>query len=379
MREHVPQNDRLLIIDDEPANVAVIESILRKNGFSNYTSTTNPYQALQLFSEFQPDLLILDLMMPGMDGFQVMDALKSMIRPGSYFPILVLTADAMRETKRRALSSGATDFLTKPVDAVEVVLRIKILLETRWLHEQMRDQNKILEEMVQEKTAELEEARIEILERLALAAEFRDDNTQQHTQRVGEMAGLLARSVGWNDKDVELIRRAATLHDIGKINISDLILLKPAKLSPDEYATMQEHVKVGAEILSGSHVKLLQMAEEIAGSHHERWDGTGYPNGLAGEAIPMSGRILAIADVYDALTHDRPYKEAWTREDALTEIKAQAGKQFDPNLVDVFVDVIAQLAATEEVPDSPSDAAPDVVVQAQEEAVEPTKTISIEL
>lgn len=360
MMEHVPQNDRLLIIDDEPANVAVIESILRKNGFANYTSTTNPYQALQLFSEYKPDLLILDLMMPGMDGFQVMDALKSMIRPQSYFPILVLTADAMRETKRRALASGATDFLTKPVDAVEVILRIKTLLQTRWLHEQLRNQNAILEEKVAQRTAELEEARIEILERLALAAEFRDDATQQHTVRVGEMAGILARALGWKDKDVELIRRAATLHDIGKVHISDLILLKPASLSPDEFSTMQEHVQVGAEILSGSHVKLLQMAEEIALSHHERWDGTGYPNGLSGEDIPLSGRILSIVDTYDALTHDRPYKEAWSREAALEEIKAQAGKQFDPALVEVFVDVVSQISMTEEQPEQKT-SAPEVV------------------
>ena len=347
MREHIPQNDRLLIIDDEPANVAVIESILRKNGFSNYTSTTNPYQALQLFSELQPDLLILDLMMPGMDGFQVMESLKSLIRPNTYFPILVLTADAMRDTKRRALGSGATDFLTKPVDAVEVILRIKTLLQTRWLHEQLREQNKILEEMVMQRTAELEEARVEILERLALASEFRDDETRQHTQRVGEMAGLLARAIGWNDKDVELIRRAATLHDIGKIHISDLILQKPAKLTDEEFAMMQEHVKVGAEILSGTHVKLLEMAEEIARSHHERWDGSGYPNGLAGEEIPLSGRILSIVDVYDALTHDRPYKEAWTTEAAIAEIKEQAGKQFDPELVDAFIDLIGQVSMTE--------------------------------
>lgn len=348
--EHIPQNDHILIVDDEPANIAVIEAILRKNGFSNYTSTTDPRKTLELIEQINPDLLILDLMMPHMDGFEVMAAVESAIPEGAYFPILVMTADATKDTKRRALASGATDFLTKPVDAVEAILRVKILLQTRWLQCQLADQNARLEEQVRIRTAELEDARIEILERLSLVAEFRDDSTNQHTERVGELAGLLARTMGQSDDEVQLIRRAAPLHDIGKVYVADGILLKPERLSVDEMSTMQAHAAVGARILSGSSVPLLQLAEEIAISHHEWWDGTGYPNKLQGEDIPLSGRILAVVDTFDALTHARPYKQAWTFEAAIEEIKAQSGNHFDPQVVKAFVDVMDQMTATQTYP-----------------------------
>jgi putative two-component system response regulator len=348
--EHIPQNDHILIVDDEPANVAVIEAILRKNGFSNYTSTTDPRQTMNLIEEIRPDLLILDLMMPHMDGFEVMAAIEEKLPTSSYFPILVMTADATKETKRRSLASGATDFLTKPVDAIEAILRIKILLQTRWLHRQMSTQNQDLEATVRKRTAELEAARIEILERLSLVAEFRDDTTNEHTERVGELAGLLARAMGKSDDEVQLMRRAAPLHDIGKVYVADGILLKPDRLSEDEFSTMKAHTEVGAKILSGSQVPLLKLAEEIAISHHEKWDGSGYPNGLQGHEIPLSGRILAVVDTFDALTHARPYKQAWTFEAAITEIKEQSGKQFDPEVVDAFVTVMDQMTATQTYP-----------------------------
>jgi putative two-component system response regulator len=371
--EHIPQNDHILIVDDEPANVAVIEAILRKNGFSNYTSTTDPRQTLQLIEQIDPDLLILDLMMPHMDGFEVMAAVEAVTPDSTYFPILVMTADATKETKRRALASGATDFLTKPVDAIEAILRVKILLQTRWLQRQITDQNVSLEETVRKRTVELEAARIEILERLSLVAEFRDDTTNEHTERVGEMAGLLARALGQSDEEVQLIRRAAPLHDIGKVYVADGILLKPERLSEEEFSTMKMHTEVGARILSGSQVPLLQLAEEIAISHHERWDGTGYPNGLKEDEIPLSGRILAVVDTFDALTHSRPYKQAWAFEDAFAEIKAQAGKHFDPDVVSAFVTVMEQMTATHDHPVTHItlvDETPDQVIDLQrQEAV----------
>jgi len=225
----------------------------------------------------------------------------------------------------------------------EVRLRVHNLLETRFLHLALQEQNRQLEERVRQRTAqlqrrtdELERARIEILERLARAAEFRDDDTGLHTRRVGHVSGLLAEALGMAAPEVELIRRAAPLHDIGKIGIPDTILLKHGRLSPDEETVMQTHTVIGAEILAGSDVPLLHLAQDIALTHHEQWDGMGYPNRVTGEAIPLVGRIVAVVDVHDALTHPRPYKAAWSHADALAEIEEQAGKKFDPDVVRSF-------------------------------------------
>jgi PAS domain S-box-containing protein len=198
-------------------------------------------------------------------------------------------------------------------------------------------QRELLEEMVVERTAELAESRWETLRCLALAAEYRDDQTYEHTQRVGRTAGLLAEQHGLDSEWCLLIRHAAPLHDVGKVGIPDSILLKPARLSPEEFAIVRGHAAAGARILSGSSSQLLKLAEEIAASHHEWWDGNGYPEGLAGEEIPLSGRIVAVADVFDALTHDRPYKPAWSIADSVSEMRRLAGVQFDPALIDAFL------------------------------------------
>jgi putative two-component system response regulator len=255
---------------------------------------------------------------------------------GDYLPILVLTADATAETKQKALSMGAKDFLTKPLDATEVVLRIRNLLQTRYLQKQVQNQMEVLEEQVQEKTRELEAARVEILQKLAMAAEYRDDPTGEHPKRVGELAGILARAAGMPKAQVELIRLAAPLHDVGKIGVPDAILRKPARLTSDEFEQVKQHTSLGARLLSGSQLPLLQLAEEIALYHHERWDGAGYAS-LGEQAIPMAARIVAIADTFDVLTHDRPYRAAVSKEDALAEVSRQSGKQFDPRLVEAFL------------------------------------------
>jgi putative two-component system response regulator len=278
--------------------------------------------------------------MPHRDGLAVMDELNQ-IAEASYLPILMLTGDDTQEAKREALSRGAKDFLNKPFHSDEVLLRINTLLETRFLYLQIQSQNQILEAKVRDRTRELESAQIEIIERLARAAEFRDDNTGQHTERVGQMAALLARQVGLPDPQVSLIRRAAPLHDVGKIGIPDSILLKLGKLTPDEFELVKTHTSIGARILSGSRFTILRLAEEIAFNHHERWDGDGYA-GVAGSAIPLAGRIVAVADVFDALTQNRPYKAAWPVNDAIAEMERQRGKQFDPALVDAFLRVIEQ-------------------------------------
>ena len=232
---------------------------------------------------------------------------------------MVLTADATPNAKRQALSLGANDFLTKPFEAFEVGLRVKNLLRMRSLYTNLSDEKSTLEEKVEERTEAIKKTQLEIVERLGLATEFRDDDTKEHVTRVGELAGKIAAMLGLPAEFVSTIRYSALLHDVGKIGISDTILLKPGKLTDEEYETMKQHTKIGAQILSGSKSEILAMAEEIAITHHERWDGRGYPNRIAGSDIPLSGRIVAVVDVYDALTNERSYKKAWPVQDALAE------------------------------------------------------------
>jgi putative two-component system response regulator len=338
-------NARILVVDDEEANVQLLERILEIAGYRNVVSTMDPRRVLGLLHTFQPDLILLDLLMPHLDGFAVMELLHSEVPIDSYLPILVLTADATPETRSRALAGGARDFLTKPLDVDEVLLRIANMLDTRFLHLQLLGEKAALEDRVQERTKELEGSYIETFERLALAAEYRDDETGQHTRRVGRLAALLARELELPTKKVELLERAAGLHDVGKIGIPDDILLVPRKLTTEEFEVVKTHTVIGARILSGSRSPLLVMAEEIAWSHHERWDGRGY-GGLVGEEIPLYGRITTVADVFDALTHKRPYKEAWPLDEAIAEISRQRGDQFDPQVVDAFMTIHDEVVAT---------------------------------
>jgi len=274
--------------------------------------------------------------MPKPDGFELMEILTPLIATAPRVPVLVLTADATPGTRQRALSAGASDFLSKPLDPIEVRLRISNLLETRRLELEMLSQNQLLEASVRARTDDLERARLELLERLAVAAEYRDDNTQEHAQRVGRTVALLGRSMALTGADVEVLLRAAPLHDIGKIGVPDAILLKASPLTEEEFGVMRAHTAIGAQILSGSEFELLQTAERIAASHHERWDGGGYPRGLAGEQIPLAGRLVALADVFDALVHERPYKPAWPLEQAIEEILSLRGTHFDPDVVAAF-------------------------------------------
>jgi putative nucleotidyltransferase with HDIG domain len=326
----------ILIVDDQEANVRLLQRFLIPAGYVNLKSVMDSRTVLDVYQEFQPDLILLDLHMPHLDGLAVMKLLKPLISANDYLPILVLTADVLPETKQKALSTGAKDFLTKPFDGTEVLLRIRNLLETRFLYIELQHYNETLETKVRERTRELEEAQGEMLERLAHASESRDDDTGRHTQRVGELSAALARAAGVPEGQCALIRRAATLHDIGKIGIPDGILLKPGKLTPEEFTHMKTHTKIGARILGGSHFPMLRMAEEIALYHHEKWDGTGY-YGVAGEAIPLAARIVMVTDVFDVLTHTRPYKEAWPVEEALAEIEDKKGRMFDPRLAELFL------------------------------------------
>jgi putative two-component system response regulator len=329
---------RILILDDEPRSVDVLRRLLTQAGFRQIDSSTDSREAAALYVKTRPDLILLDLHMPHVDGLTVMDQLKGIAEPG-YLPVLVMTGDMTPEARQDALSRGAKDFITKPFHADEVLLRIRTLLETRFLYFQVQSQNQILEAKVRERTRELEAAQVEVIERLARAAEFRDDNTGQHTERVGRLAAQLAAELELRESQVALIRRAAPLHDVGKIGIPDAVLLKPGRLTADEFDLVKTHTTIGARILSGSRFGVLRLAEEIALTHHERWDGCGYM-GMRGDEIPLAGRIVAVADVFDALTQNRPYKPAWPVADAIVEVERQRARQFDPAIVDAFLRVM---------------------------------------
>jgi putative two-component system response regulator len=332
----------ILIIDDQENNIRILERLLLKSGYDRLVTTTDPREALDLFQRHEPDLVLLDLHMPYLDGFAVLEQLGAQIPEHSFLPVLVLTADLSGEARTRALAMGAKDFLAKPFDSIEVMLRIQNLLEARFLYLELQNQNELLERKVLQRTQELEQAQVEILERLALAAEFRDDATHEHTRRVGEISAKLARKLGLPDELVDLVRRAAPLHDLGKIAVPDSILLKYERLSAEEFDVVKNHTAVGARILSGSGHPLLRLAEEIARTHHEHWDGGGYSPGLKGEEIPIVSRIVAVADVFDALTHERPYKSAWSVDEARAEIERQKGRQFDPRVVEAFVELLEE-------------------------------------
>jgi putative two-component system response regulator len=322
--------DRILIADDVEDNVWLLQALLTQSGYEHVHSTTDPREVMQMYAELQPDIVLLDVHMPGVDGLTLIRELRRSNSGGPFLPVVMLTGDLSAKIKRDALEAGASDFIAKPFDATEVLLRVRNLLSLRTLHARLRDENRTLEARVKERTDALAASRIEVLERLAMATEARDDVTGEHTRRVGVLAGELAELIGLPSEQVELIRRAAPVHDIGKIAIPDSVLHKQGALNAAETVVMRTHTTIGASILSGGDNSLVIAAERIAASHHERWDGLGYPLGLKGDAIPIEGRITAVADFFDALTHDRPYRLAVPREFVLLDIERGAGTQFDP-------------------------------------------------
>ena len=342
---------RILLVDDQELNLRVLRQVLEKAGLRNITLTQDPYAVAALVALHTPDLIVVDLHMPGLDGWGVMEALHPQLDAAGYLPILVLTADVTDESRRRALASGARDFLTKPIDPIEVILRTQNLLETRMLYLELERRNVDLEDRVRERTAQVEAAQLETLERLARTAEYRDDQTGRHVLRVGRVAALLGRTIGLDEETVRLLRLAAPLHDLGKIGIPGAILLAPRRLEPAEFEEMKMHTVIGSRILGGSSSTLLQLAERIATDHHERWDGRGY-HGLVATEIGLAARIVAVADVFDALTHERPYKSAWPIDMAVDEIMTNRGTQFDPCIVDAFasLDAPALVEPAEPVP-----------------------------
>lgn len=328
----------ILIVDDEPANISLLERTLRGAGYTRLLSTTEPERAIDLFAAACPDLVLLDLHMPRIDGFAVLERIARMAPPQVRVPVLVLTADVTLEARRRALASGAHDFVIKPFDLVEVLLRVGNLLETREAHQSLA--NKAIHH---ERETGL--ARIETLDRLAVAAEFRDDETGAHVERVGALTGRLALAMGLSDEQAALFGQAARLHDLGKIGIPDRVLTKPGSLTDDEWTIMRTHTTMGAEILTGSASPILRVAAQIAASHHERWDGAGYPAGLAGEAIPLAARITCVADAFDAITTNRRYRAARPLNVAIQEIRTHSGRQFDASVVRVLAECTVEASA----------------------------------
>jgi cyclic di-GMP phosphodiesterase len=330
---------RVLIMDDNDGILKVLTRLLQHAGVGVVRSTPDPIEGLKLYAEFAPDLILLDRHMPGLDGFEVLERL-ALTTGDAPVPVVMLTGDQDQSCRTQALTLGASDFLLKPFDSTEVLLRVRALLETRRLQRRLAEHNQQLEEAVAERTRELEASQVEMLQRLAIAADLRDDETGQHTQRVGHLAGRLALALGLGPKRADLIARAAPLHDIGKIGVSDAILRKPGKLTDDEFRQMKDHATVGARILEGGRSELIRLAELIARHHHERWDGTGYSAGLAGEAIPLEARIVAVVDFFDALTHERPYRGAVAVDRTLDMIRESIGTHFDSAVALPFIDMI---------------------------------------
>ncbi len=326
---------RVLIVDDQEPNVVLLEDVLNAAGYSNILTVTDPRLVLDLVKGFQPDIVLLDLHMPYLDGFKILELMRDEVRD-DYIPVIVLTADITHPTRIRALGLGAKDFLTKPFDQLEVLTRIRNMLEVRLQWGDLRHQNVILEEKVRERTRELRETRLEIIHRLGRAAEYRDQGTGMHLLRISHFSHCLARAAGLPNELCELILSASPMHDIGKIGIPDRILFKPGRLDPEEWTIMKTHPKIGADLLSGHDSAIMRTAARIALTHHERWDGSGYPNGLKGENIPIEGRVVALVDVFDALISKRPYKEQWPIEEAVRAIAEGSGTEFDPALVATF-------------------------------------------
>ncbi len=332
-------SSRILIVDDEPANLKLLEKMLKAEGFFNLVLISDPRQVKAAYRAEPTALILLDINMPYLDGYQVMAQLKELNDP-LLPPILVLTAQAGREFLMRALNEGARDFLSKPFDRYELIARVKNLLDAHLALRFSFDQKGLLEELVRERTAEVVQSRLEIVQRLGRASEYRDNETGRHLLRMSHSAALLARQIGWSKERCELLLNTSPMHDLGKIGISDTILLKPARLTPEERAIMETHTTIGANILSGSNNELLETARIIAQTHHEKWDGSGYPAKLAGDAIPLEGRIAAIVDVFDALTSVRPYKKAWSVDEAVEDMHTQSGTHFDPVLVEHFMAIL---------------------------------------
>lgn len=336
----------ILLVDDDGDAAHLMSRALTRAGCRSVITADTAPEALRLYREHRPDLIVMDLNLPQADGIRLMERMRASEPSAIEVPVLMVTGDRSEAAKREALARGVSDFLNKTADTTEFVLRVRNLLHLNGLRHEIERHRASLEETVRLRTLELNAARREVLERLAIAAEYRDDATQRHTKRVGDLSAKIAEALGMPDEYVTQIRDAALLHDLGKIGIPDAILLKPGPLTDKEFEKVKLHAEIGAHILDGCNEPLMVMAREIAWTHHERWDGAGYPRRLDHGDIPICGRIVAVADAFDAITHERPYKAAMLVPEAIAAIEADSGSHFDPKVVAAFLSVQSGSANT---------------------------------
>ncbi len=326
MMVHRDSRPTLLIVDDEPLNLQVLRQILQQD--YQLVFARDGEKALALASAEQPQLILLDIMMPGITGLETCRRLKAQ-EDTKDIPVIFITALADDRDEEEGFAVGGVDYITKPVSAPIVLARVRAQLSLV-------------------SAAVLRETRLQVIHRLGRAAEYKDNETGLHVIRMSHFAREIALAAGMGVADADELLNAAPMHDIGKIGIPDAVLLKPGKLNPDEWLVMQQHARIGAEIIGDDNSSLLQLAQCIALCHHEKWDGSGYPQGLVGAAIPLAARIVALADVFDALTSKRPYKQPWSVTAAVDYINAQSGKHFDPELVDCFMQALPAILAIRE-------------------------------
>ncbi len=333
---------KILIIDDDQRDIQLLTAFLKDEGFQSVNGITDSRNSVKLYFENEFDLILLDLNMPYLDGFEVMKKFHSIDKP-IHPPVLVLTGLHDDDIKIRALREGARDFVEKAFNAKEIISRVTNLLDMFLSHKRLNNYSTLLENAVFERTTQLLKTQSEVIERLALVAEYRDSETSAHTVRVGHYSKLLAQQLGFSDEEAELLFNAAPMHDIGKIGIPDSILLKPDNLNEKEWKIMQNHTYIGASIFDHGSTKLMQCAKTVALTHHEKWNGSGYPEKLAGKQIPVYGRIVKIVDVFDALTTIRPYKQAWSTQKAASLIAEESGTSFDPEITSLFIKILPEI------------------------------------
>ncbi len=346
--EVVVLKPKVLVVDDEGVNRELVRLVFEGAG-CEVIEAENGLEAIEKAKKHKPDVILMDIIMPIMNGIEACRRLKS--DPETFnIPVVMVTALGDLGHKLEGLNAGADEFITKPFDKNEILLRVQNLMKLKRYSDLLRDYSSLLENEVEERTKELreayrklDEAYFELIQRLGRAAEYRDDETGEHTRRVGKMCGVLARALDLDEETVRHIEYATPMHDIGKIGVPDRILLKPGKLTPEEFEIMKRHTIIGADILKGGEHPVMRMAEAVALTHHERWDGKGYPYGLKEEEIPLEGRICSIVDFFDACTSDRIYRPAMDVDRVLKMIKEERGKAFDPKLVDVFFDCFDEI------------------------------------